>query len=593
MRRLPAVLLVLACSAVSAVAEPAWERLPDGVVAAVEVRDVHTLGPRLQDAVRQVHPLFNIPPAGPALAAAALKTYNYVSLDLESPFRIILPAPPLHTAPVMLYRAHDPHAYIDSLFRNIEREKFEDDIHHLREELDSFDPSADSPAPGRPLYVGFVGQTAAMGRELEAVQAAMDMLRDGALTPDPLFEGDAGAVLRLGSLLEGLEQVGQDPLGDLRRSIEVMPLRYPAQREALERNVRALETLLRQVEAVSADGLLGRDAFSPTFAMKPVPGSGIADYTAQMPAAEQALLPHLPAGALAAFAGGMGDMGPMVDWFLDQWPAMPPEEADPEVMEEAARVLRAWTAAIGGRQFAVAVYGEPGESATVAQITDVDDPDEALELGERLMAAIGPLAAAGPGMRMSMEALDELPPHRGHRIFGWRTRYDFELSPGLPPGTEQLQRALVEGFYGPEPMTYAAAAHGHYLTTFGADALEVLKAMIEGPEEALSESPELAEALREMPDGAVAVGYLSPGGLAGWYVEAVRQATEGADPLLPPGPVQFRPGPPVGVAAYVGEEGVLQVRVRVPFGSLRVLVDGILMGIIGAEQMPRMPPGMP
>jgi len=163
MKRLVAACLLVACSTVSAFAQPAWDKLPDEVAAAVEVRNMHALGPRLQQAVLQISPVFMVPPPGPTITSRMLKTHNYVSVDLEAPFRIVALAPPLHKMPVTIYNVGDPALYMDSLFQNIEQQKVEGGVYHLRERRESFDPAVESPGEGRPLYIGFAGKTAAMG----------------------------------------------------------------------------------------------------------------------------------------------------------------------------------------------------------------------------------------------------------------------------------------------------------------------------------------------------------------------------------------------------------------------------------------------
>jgi len=127
------------------------------------------------------------------------------------------------------------------------------------------------------------------------------MLEDGSLPAEPLFEGDAGAMVRLRKLMQSLEEAGQDPISGLRRTIEQMPFQSAAQRAAMETNIRMVEALIDQVEALSAECLVQQEALVTTFAMKPVAGGGIEQFVAEIPQGNVTLMERLPGGAMAGF----------------------------------------------------------------------------------------------------------------------------------------------------------------------------------------------------------------------------------------------------------------------------------------------------
>ncbi|MFO7957725.1 MAG: hypothetical protein R6X33_11585 [Candidatus Brocadiia bacterium] len=588
MKKLVAAFLILALSTANALGQPAWDKVPEDVTAAVEVRDMHSLGPRLQQAVMRISPMFMIPPPGPTVTSQALKTHNYVSVDLEAPFRIIVLAPPLHETPVTLYRVNDPALYIDSLFQNIEQEKVEDGIHHLREQRESYDPTMDSPGEGRPLYIGFAGQTAAMGRKLEAVRTAVTMLKEGNLPAEPLFEADAGAMVRLGKLMQRLEETGQDPFAGFRAAMAQMPLQNPRQRAAMETNIRMVEAFVDQTEALSAECVLQESALVSTFALKPVAGGGIERFLAEIPGGNPGLMKHLPGGAIVAFDMRMGGMEVFMDWMLDQWRANLGEEAEGnEPLQRMVDAMESWASVQAGG-FAVALYGERGAPVTAAEVFAVDDPEKAQAAIDNVMGSMDALAEMGaqPGFRFSTEEIPDVPSHGGRDISGWRMHYQFEAAAGLPPNVVQMQRASIETMWGGEPTTYTASADNRLLLTMGGEALERLKTMIDGPSEPLSESGVLAEALADMPDGAVAEGFIVPGRFADWYVGVMDSMMQPMGFPLPLANMRFAPGPPVGFAVYVDEAHVVRNRVRLPFGSLTVLVQGVMTGMQQPQTRP-------
>lgn len=588
MKRLVAVLLVLALSTGNALAQPAWDKLPEDVTAVVEVRDMHNLGPRLQQAVMQISPMFMIPPPGPTVTSQALKTHNYVSVDLEAPFRVIVLAPPLHETPVTLYSVNDPALYIDSLFQNIEQEKLEDGIHHLREQRESFDPTMDSPGAGRPLYIGFSGQTAAMGRGLEAVRRAVTVLKEGNLPSEPLFEADAGAMVRVGQLMQRLEETGQDPFAGFRAAMTQMPLQNPQQRAAMETNIRMVEAFVDQTEALSAECVLQESALVSTFALKPVVGGGIEQFLAEMPGGDLDLMKHLPGGAIAAVDARMAGMEVFMDWMLDQWRTSLGEEAESnEAFQVMVDAMESWASVQTG-EFAFALYGERGAPGTLAEVFAVKDPDKARTALESAMANVGALAGMGtqPGFQFSTEEIPDVPSHGGRDISGWRMHYQFEAAPGMQPNVVQLQRASIEATWGEEPKTYTTVADGRLLLTMGGEALERLQTMIDGPPESVSESGFLTESLADMPEGAVAEGFIVPGRFANWYVGVMDAMMQPMGFPLPLANMRFAPGPPVGFAVYVDEAHVVRKRVRLPFGSLTVLVQGVMTGMQQPQTQP-------
>jgi len=106
---------VLMASAVAHGQTSALDRLPAGVVAVVESPNVMILDQNVAEFLQQVSPGAAVPPLSMMLPAAAFKTQDPFSVNMQAPVRLVVLAPPHHKAPVLVYSVPDVARYLDSL----------------------------------------------------------------------------------------------------------------------------------------------------------------------------------------------------------------------------------------------------------------------------------------------------------------------------------------------------------------------------------------------------------------------------------------------------------------------------------------------
>ena len=211
------VVAVMVFCAVAGAQTPSDAEMPDSVVAVAEIANLTEFANALQTTAPRIHPSFaNVPPVAQLMAMSVLKTINPQSVDLSSPVQWVVLEPPLHVRPVTLFSLKDTDAYWQSLSPALQETEVREGVHVYQEQAGMFGPGGGGGAT-KTLCIGVAGKKAALGRDFDTVRAALDMLEAGNLHGERVFAEQAGAVVRLKKLLDGLKDVGQNPF-DLWRS---------------------------------------------------------------------------------------------------------------------------------------------------------------------------------------------------------------------------------------------------------------------------------------------------------------------------------------------------------------------------------------
>ncbi len=574
--------LAVALSCLLAPTHAAVQPLPEDVIAVVELPNVVATAPRLQQTAGQIQPGTVVPPVHQVAAVQLLKTQNPQTVDLSKPLRMVLLAPPRHMFPVTVFAVPDAAAYLESLRPNIQKQEEVDGVHVYQEESAPFGLGV--PAPPKPLCIGTVGQKAVMGSSPVAVRSVMALVAGGNLPEEPFFEGDAGAAVRLRKLLADLDAAGQNPFNQFKALAQAAQPGAPSQAASMEAIVDAYQAMAEQLEVLTGQIAFEPDATMLTFTVKPAAGSAIESYVNTVPSGELRLLKYMPADATMVCAWRSGDISGLLEWYTGWLGKMYGALGmDAETVNQFAGMMNLWKDVMGG-EIAVAMSAAPGGPMTVVEALTVGDVEKARKAVATMLKDMPELMPAQPGVKMAFEANPKAASHAGHDIDQWSFTMEFEPIDDTEAARAmaETQGAMIRNVWGEKMQMCSTFIGADYVFTVGPDGLDSLKRVIDGDFEPVVGSQRLADALEGMPEDPMAVACVSLGDLANWYLGVLE-----AMPLpLSLEQIRFESGPPVGIAAYVTDGGVVEKRVRVPHGAVRAIVQGVQNAFVGMQGPP-------
>ncbi len=563
------VVILLAVSGVAHGQPAAAQKLPEQVVVFAEIHNMVSVGQKLQNLAMAIDPNAVIPALAQVAPAALLKTMNPAAVDLQKPFQVVILAPPLHRSVVLVFSVADPQTYLGSLLPGIQKVKDEGSLHVYSEGL-------------RPLIIGTVGNRAALGRDQQVVGKVVALMEAGAWTGGPVVEGgDASVVVRLKRLLDALNAAGQNPFDAVReRVLSRMSTASPARVELAQAMLRAeldaVEDLAWQIDTVVTTVSFGEDDLRVTKQTALVPGSGMGQYLAGLSGGELELLRYLPDDSMMVAAGKVGDLGPYVEWyvaFLDEiMPAFGGDGADMGALVQLAREM----ARTMGDEMAVGMVRSPEGAACLVYAVRTKDRAAMRKLLESSPAALETFFGnQNKLMKMSLKVSPDSHTHGGCRISEWEYEMEFIPLEGTPEGEQvaAMQEQMMEAMYGGEMKAYWTFVDDVWLSTSGVDALDTLRAMIDGKAR-MDRSRQLAAALTGMPVEPATVGYLALSDLAEWYLHAISKVMVHMPIPVDLEAIAFEPAPGIGFTGRMVGPNVVETRLRIPVAAIRAIVDG-------------------
>ncbi len=583
-------LAVLAWGVPPAPAASSPERLPEEVMGLLEVNDLRASGPRLQELAVRVHPHLLVPSPQAIVRSRWLKTQNARSVDTSEPLRLLMLAPPLHREPVLLFTAEDTSLYLDSLLPTIRRIEESDGLHVFREANSRF---PEQRKEGRPLYIATAGSRVALGREKQAVRQVLRLLGEDRLPAEGLFEAEAGALLRVGRLLEDLRERNEGPLEEMKKRLQYLGPPGSAHRNRAEMQVAMLEEALAQIDLLTATASLQEHAVNVVFRARMAPGGGLAAYARSVPPGSPDLRHLLPADAMFAGVWKMGDLTPLVDWYFDTLGSLPRLSEAQKHQITGASGASAQLAAVLGDEASFAVSPTPGGELTArwaVEVRDVEQADAALAAAAaRLPDILKIRHHRGLGLEMTSEEApsSDSAPH----ILHWTFRLEASGRPTQRSLREAaaMGRAAFHAAWGEELHVFATRKAGHLFFTAGHGARDELREMVAAPAGGETADQVLAAAAEGLPDGAVGLSYLRVGQMADWHWRMLNKVLEAGPVSIPLPRLEFGNGPPAAAGTWVEEEMVLTRRLRLPLGALRA----VAVGFLGAAPAGRGPQEVP
>ncbi len=580
------VVAVLMASAVAYGQTPPVDRLPEGVVAVIESPNLTLLEQGLAGFVQQVSPETLVPPIGMMLVAQALKTGDPLSVDMQQPFRVVVLAPPRHTSPVLVCSVPDAGRYLSSLEGTMLQKQADEGNVHIY---------ADG---GQQFVVGTAGTQVAVSNDVEAVKTVVGLIEGGSLPAGPLFEDcDLGAAVRVKKLLDALDAMGQNPFEQVRQNLPSPDSMAPgvgmnAQQgmKMLKAELDAAEAIAGQVDALNLAIALKPDAIVVTSYMRPVAGSGLANYVASVPEGDLELLRYVPADSVAVVGLKIGDLGPFMNWYAGFMEATMPTAGEGTPMPAFVDLMRK-SASLMGHELALGfAIGEQGH-LRVVEAAAITDPAAMQEFVQQAVQQMPGLMARYEqmGMKMSFNVTPNALSYGGHDL----TELDFGIQfvpvAGMPGGEQMaaMQQKMIELMYGPEMKGYWTYLDGNLVYVQGDGALDCLKQVIDGAIRPAAGSDRLAEATMGMPSGPRSVAYFSLSDFANWMVKVVQAVVAQQAGQVPPqlAAMKFDAGPAIGGASWVAD-GVVRKQCRIPVAAVRPIVAGIQKAVATPAPVP-------
>ena len=583
-------LLVLATAAPASVRAAESRPLPDNVLALVEVANPTECEQKLRDLVWRLAPGAPVGPFQHELARMA-RTEDPSVLDLGAPLQWVMLQGEAPGRPIFVFGVVDAERYLDALPPNVYGGEADGNLRLYQEDPpEAVGEGVWDAGAARPLAIAVLDGRIVLGHSAEGVRTVSALVEQGPLSGGLFFEGaDAGGVVRLRQVLAVLAEQGMSPFSLARDRVAGMFMAMPpggmggAFPRVMEVYVAAAEHLAGQMEVVTGTVSLTPDALVCTAGVQAVEGSGLAGYLGAMQGGGQELLACVPAGSSAAFAGRVGDLRPLVDWYMKLLAATGPQdgsgdEALGRIKERTAEAL----ALMDGR-FANAVGISPEGSLVSAKAFGVTDAARAEEFFNDYGVVIEDVAALQTGggvpFAMHVTARPGAFTHAGRPITEWSYEFEFQAPEGTMPYVQQaaaMQEELMKAMFGSEMTSYSAIREDVFVACQGVGSLDALKAVLDGSVVPVTGEPRFVAAMADMPEPPAAVAYVALGELAGAYLRMMARAAQVSGMPMPPffGNVRFEPAPAVGLAAAVDEAGALEARLVVPVEAITSIVDG-------------------
>jgi len=583
-------------------------KLPADVLALFEVANLLSFEGKVRDLAQEIEPTAMVPPFTQEMPSRVFKTADASTVDMTRPFQGVVLVPPYHHETVLVFAVTDAARYLDSL-ENLAKQKDQDGVHVYTEGTPEAGlPGQEPPQGGKVVAIGIEGSRAVMGSSVEAVKKVLALIKAGSLSSEPVFKGsDVGGALRLKAMLEALDAEGQNPFAALKQSVAMMPEMGAAPgmniNTAIAAYLQGLEALAKQLDTATGRLSLDKTAIAGSFALQPVADSGVAKYLSQEASAgELELLKYLPAEAMIVFDGKVGDLAPISEWYGKVMASVLPGESQASA-KAFQDLMHEWSAQLGN-EMAVSVSRSGEGPLLMVSAMKVKDASAVERLVESMPARMQGLldAQKAMGVTTTMKVNPKAISYNGLQISEWEMSYDFQAPPG-PQGAQQaaVQKAMMTAIWGEAVKGYSTVKGNTFLLAQGAGALDALKGILDGKTKSVAGGEALSAALQGMPAKPVAEGYISLEGLVGFGMDMFRRAMiQGMLPQgqgMPPLPkAEFKPAPPIGLAAHIAEGGALEGHVRIPVQAIISVVDGVKSMNQPAEafrMQPPPPPAMP
>ncbi len=484
-------------------------------------------------------------------------------VDMEHPLRLVVFNPPRHAAPVLLVGVSDAQAYVDSHAQ--EAKKGSDGIYTLDQPMKA---------------VGTIGNLLVMSRRKKATAHAVQSLQGTSLSKEkPLYDGGSITVeAQPSGILASLDEMPVNPLEMLKKKMKKQMKGEQAEMNLA--NLKALESIGRQVESVVDTVSVNKNGVQMECVVTAAKESDLSGYFSRVGSASPRSLDYLPADAVVAFGGRVGDLSAIAEWQGQMMQrVLQASGADESNIDKAVSFTRKLAGTLGEEVGIACLISKDGRLRTVETV-EVTDPEKYRDLYPQMVQMARMMADMQPeGGKAKMNVQRDALSHGGQSIDRWNVTFDMPVPKNLPAEqaqrVRQVQNMITQLFMGGSESTiYSTFFDKNVVLTLGQDPLGLLKDIIDGTQKSLSESSQFTDRAQKLAPNYSGAGYLSITGLLKGALRMIHNSDINLPVPVKPGDLQFPASPGVAMA-YNCSGRTSRLKIDLPRKEMKALNAGI------------------
>jgi hypothetical protein len=542
--------------------------LPPGVLGVVEFASVETLQKHVTDFLTAtgVFPSGQIPTILEIFDEPFHST-DPSQMDITHPVRFVLvKASPREIEAVLQCTVKDAAVYRSTLAPGLKKGEEKDGVTTYTQDQQT-------------VAIGESGKRICVGENAAAVGQVLALVNSNALPPEAMQEGgDVVARIEVKELLSHLADEKGNVLGGLKEGLKNLiptapggPEQSQAGQRAIEAEVDALETVLKQVERATVSLSPDAQEIKLSARVEAVEGRGLACYLATVPSGVPATLKYMPEDAFAVCAFKVGNVEPLISRFvafstnlLTQGGVEPSKAAS--LSDQGASALKAL-----GDDMAFALRS--GQGIRVVSAIAFKDPEVYRALLQKMPEFFGTLTGFYRGLGMPLQVKSEVVKYEDREITELKWTLEEKPAAGATPeqaAMAEAQQKVMKAMYG-EGMTRDAVILGNdAVTAEGRDSLETIKQIIDGKLKKLADGEEFKKMAGSIPADSCGFCLVHLTGLAEFGLGMVR--TVGGTRIPD---IHFQRGPGVMAVFVTAPAGSsVTCNVHVPAGEIKAIADG-------------------
>jgi len=389
--------------------------------------------------------------------------------------------------------------------------------------------------------------------------------------------GDVVANMEVKELLNQMADEKGSVLGDLKESLKKMlpaapggPEQAQQGQRAVEAEVDALETVLKQVERATVSLTPDAQDLKLSAKIAPVQGSPLAAYLSSVPNGIPATLKYMPEDAFAVCSFKIGNLESLAVPFIEFYAKLlATGGVDPAQAAQLSSQLSGVIKTCGDEMtFAF----RSGQGIRAVGASAFKDPELFRAFLQKMPELSSALAGLNRNMGMPMQIHSEVVKYNDHEITRLKETLEDKPAVGATPdqAAAESQQKAMQAMFG-EGMTQDIVILGKdAVLATGSDSLDTVKQIIGGKLKKLTDREDFAKTMASIPADSCGFCLVHLTGLAEFGISMARTVGQVPIPDIP-----FQRGPGV-TAVFVTEPSGSSVtcNVRLPAAEIKAIADG-------------------
>jgi hypothetical protein len=391
--------------------------------------------------------------------------------------------------------------------------------------------------------------------------------------------GDVVASIEVKALLNHVADEKGSVFGELKETLKnklptapTDPAKNQQARAAIDIEVDALETLLKQVEHVTVSLTPDAQELKLSAKIVPVQGGLLTAYLATVPTGIPATLKYMPEDAFAVCAFKVGNLEPLAIPFIAFYTKLLAAGGTDPVQaallsSQLSGVLKAY-----GDEGTLALRSGQGVRAVGANA--LKDPEVLKAFLQKMPEIFGTLAGLYQNMGMPMQLQSEVVKYNDREITQVKFTLDAKPAAGVTPeqpAAADAQKKAMQAMFGEGMTEDIVILEKNAVVAMGSDSLDTVKQIIDGKLMKLADREDFKKTLASIPAESCGFCLVHLTGLAEFGLSVVRTVGQ-----LPIPDIRFQRGPGItAVFVTAPAESSVTCNVRVPAAEIKAIADGI------------------